>query len=85
MGEADGVLSVSLISATAWSTSSPISSSSKACSIDGSKAGRSSAGLSVGLVFLNLAFFFGAKTKVLTADDLVFLFLPALAGSLVKP
>jgi hypothetical protein len=37
------------------------------------------------LVFLNLAFFFGAKTKVLTADHLVFLFLPASAGSLVRP
>ena len=84
MGEANGVLSVSLTSAAAWSTSSPISSSSRACLMDGSKAGRSSVGLSVGLVFLDLAFFFGDEAKVLTADDLVFLFLPASASSLIK-
>jgi len=49
--------------------------------MDGSRAGRSS----VGLGFFSLAFFFGAGADVSTADDLVLLFLPASAGSLMNP
>ncbi len=81
MGEADGVSSVSLTSAGAWSTASSISSSSRACSMDGSKEGRSS----VDLVFLDLALFFGAGANASIANDLVLLFLPASAGSLIRP
>ncbi len=81
MGEADGVRSVSLTSVAASSMSSSIISSSRACSMDGSRAGRSSAGV----VFFVLVFFFGAGAEIFTADDLVFLFLSALAGSLISP
>ncbi len=81
LGEADGVLSIPLTSTAAWSTSSSMSSSCRACSMDGSKAGRSSAGL----VFFSLAFFFGTGANVSIADDLVLLFLPASAGSLICP
>ena len=81
LGEADGVLSVSLISAAAWPMSSSISSSSRACSMDGSRAGRSSAGLA----FFVLALCFEAGAEVSAADDLVLCFLPASAGSLMSP
>ncbi len=53
LGEADRVLAMSLTSAAAWSTSSSICFSSRAWSMDGSRAGRSSASLVFfGLVFL---------------------------------
>ncbi len=49
--------------------------------MDGSKAGKSS----VGLVFFDLAFFFGAGADGSIVDALVFLFLPVSAGSLMSP
>ncbi len=49
--------------------------------MDGSRVGRSSAGL----VFFVLALFFGAGAEVSAADDLVLRFLPASAGSLMSP
>jgi hypothetical protein len=82
LGEADGVFSPkSLSSAAAWSTSSSVSSSSKACLMDGSKASKSS----VGLDFFFLAFFFGARADGSMADALVFLFQPVSASSLICP
>ncbi len=76
LGEADGVLSPkSLRSAAAWSTSSLISSSSRAFSMDGSKAGKSSAGLD--LFFL--VFFLWSQSRWINSRCLSFP-LPAGIG-----